>query len=301
LYLTANDDRSYVVDMLHFHHMARHAPGVRTIEVVIVVSAVKEFSAADRRAIDWLVADASSCPWLKFRTVIWKGNVGRDFSSAAAGLRALAGELAPTDFVMVRNRSGYGPFEAGWYQRFIDQYRRHPGTALTGSTLCLRGHPKLPSEGPCAHVQTYVYLSQWQQLRTVSGNFPGARAPDRLQTIVAGEIGLSRRFLQAGARISCLHWPEQAFDLEQVAATPLPRADFKSEDLGVPIRYKYPAYRRRLSELGLRARWWLRQVRATETEARALHQQCHDYDAEVESNSSPASVVQLWSSAARQR
>lgn len=304
LYLTANDDRRFAVDMLHFHHMRRHAPGVRVIEIVIVVSCVRPVSAAEQRAIDWLIADCADCPWLKIRTVIWKGNVGRDFSSAAVGLRALAGELNADDLVMVRNRSGYGPFEPGWYQRYVDQLFRHPGTALAGSTLCLRGHPKLASEAPWAHVQSYVYLSQWRHLRTLTGNYPGSRCVDRTRVIVDGEIGLSRQFLLQGARISCLHWPDLAFNAELATTTQLPREDFKSEDLGVPIRYKYSGYRRRLRELGLRSRWLLRRISASRTRPQlqaSMHQRCTDYDESPESTSRQGSLEQVWSSAARQR
>jgi hypothetical protein len=263
LYLTANDERSFVVDMLHFHRMARLDPGVPLVEVVIVISRASEVTDADQRSVEWLLADCADCPWLAIRSVIWKDNVGRDFSSAAAGLAALGGDLEPDDFIMVRNRSGYGPFVKGWYRKYVDQYCRHPGTALTGSTICLRGHPKLESDPPWAHVQTYVYLSQWRHLQALAGDFPGSGCSDRTQTIVAGEIGLSRHFLMRGARISSLHWPDLAFDTLAATITTLPRIDFKSHDLGLPIRYKYPAYLRGVAQAGLRTRWWWRRVFAS--------------------------------------
>ncbi|HTP38925.1 MAG TPA: hypothetical protein VMI92_05075 [Steroidobacteraceae bacterium] len=304
LYLTANDDRSFAVDMLNFHHMRRHAPGVARLEVVIVISCVRPATAADQRAIDWLIADCADCPWLAVRAAIWKGNVGRDFSSAAVGLRALAQELALDDRVMVRNRSGYGPFAPDWYRRYVDQLQRHPGTTLTGSTLCLRGHPKLASEAPWAHVQSYVYLSLWRYLRPLTGRFPGARCVERTRVIVEGEIGLSRQFLLQGARISCLHWPELAVDAELASCSDLPREDFKNRDLGLPIRYKFKAYRRRLRDLGLHGRWLLRRLGAVHLAPPALaplHQFCSDYDAVAESSSRQESLEQVWSSAARQR
>ncbi|MFT3906446.1 MAG: hypothetical protein QM718_09100 [Steroidobacteraceae bacterium] len=291
LYLTANDEGRFTTDAQHFARMCQCHPGVERVEVLIVVSAVRPFSAADQRALDWLIADCAACGWLSIRAVIWKGNVGRDFSSAEAGLRVLAGapgnglmQPAPAagDFVMVRNRSGYGPFAAGWYRAYVDQYQRDPQTALTGSTLCLRGHPRLASDPPWAHVQTYVYLSQWRHFAPLADHYPAARCVDRTELIVTGEIGLSRGLLLAGWRISCLHWPELAFDAGLAMDSSLPRIDFKNQDLGLPIRYKFKGYRRGLRAWRLRWRsaWreWRGQAPPQAALGGVMQRRCSDYD-----------------------
>ena len=90
-YLTANDHPRYQADFLNFRHMARLHPGVPKVAVYIAISAVRLFTANDRCAIDMLLAMCDQCPWLEVKLVAWKGNVGRDFSSAEVCLRAIAG------------------------------------------------------------------------------------------------------------------------------------------------------------------------------------------------------------------
>jgi len=140
-YLTANDRSDFIADYLHFRNMARRCPGVPHVEITIAVSRVRPFSAAYTRALDGLVRCAAASPWLSVRAVIWKGNVGRDFGSTQACLKSIAEVATVQDYVMVRNRSAYGPLTDSWYSAYIEQYEKHPATGLVGSTINLIGHP----------------------------------------------------------------------------------------------------------------------------------------------------------------
>lgn len=264
-YLTANDSPHYQADFLNFLNMTRHAPGVERISLVVAISRVRPFSAVDYVALDRLVQMAADCPWFDVRGVIWKGNVGRDFSSAEACLRSIGIVADNNDYVMVRNRSAYGPSRAGWYQQYIAQYERFADTGLVGSTINLTGHPLRPTEGATTHVQTYAYLSQWRHFEPLAAAYPAARCTDRLELINEGELGLSRAMWNRGLGLSCLHWPDEFFHRDQPHATHLPQADIKSTARELSLRYKFPAYlwqpRNLLSQLA-----WSRLMR------RASHQ-----------------------------
>jgi len=254
-YLTANDLWNFSIDALNFRNMARLDPGVPRVDISIAISRVRPFTRSDEADIAALLRCAAAAPWLRVRRVIWKGNRGRDFSSAEACLTALAREAADDDFVLLRNRSAYGPFAAGWYRAYIDQYRRHPGTGLVGNTINLSGPPGLAPDEDGRHVQTYLYLSQWRHLAPLAHDFPGNRCSDNASAIRSGELGLSRYMLSVGLCLSCLNWPERAF----AAATPddpqLPRGDVKSAATQLPFRYKFPDYRRRRAAMLQRAAW----------------------------------------------
>jgi hypothetical protein len=281
-YLTANDSQRYQADFLHFRHMTRLHPGVARIAVYIAVSAVRPFSAIDRAALDALVQMADACPWLELRRVVWKGNVGRDFSSAEACLRAIGEDARPSDFVMVRNRSAYGPSRAGWYGAYVDQYARFASTGLVGSTINFSGHPKKPTQAPTTHVQTYAYLSQWRHFEPLAAAYPAARCVDRTELIDAGEIGLSRALLAQGLGLSCLQWPNELFTASRPTAPHLPQQDIKKHAREVPLRYKYRAYLRHPRDLRAQLGWAVQlaaSVRnAAPPQSAGRHVLLNDYD-----------------------
>jgi hypothetical protein len=239
-YLTANDSKLYVADFLNFRHMARFQPGVPRLLVYVAVSAVRPFSAGDHAALEALVQLTQDCSWLEVRRVLLKGNVGRDFSSAEACLQAIAEDARPDDYVMVRNRSAFGPLRDGWYREYVDQLARFSNTGLVGSTISLRCH--LPLEGVPTHVQTYAYLSQWKHLQPLAASYPAAGCVERSDVITKGEIGLSQSFLARGLGLSCLHWPWEQFTSERPAADYLPHEDIKRTARNLPLRYKYREY-----------------------------------------------------------
>ena len=256
-YLTANDQSDYVADFQNFRDLTRYPPGVDTIDMVIAVSRVEpgKQSPTDLAALNGLVSMANACPWINVLAVIWKGNVGRDFSSAEACLRFIGNFASSEDSVMVRNRSASGPFERNWYRRYLDFYNAHPSTGLVGSTINLIGHPDRPSEGPQTHVQTYIYLSHWKNFQPLIGAYPGARCTDRLTLILEGEIGLSRLLMNKGLSIACLTWPEHRFSLQTECNLNLPRRDIKREARGLPIRYRYQRRLQRIDDFFAHQRW----------------------------------------------
>jgi hypothetical protein len=263
-YLTANDQRSFLLDYLHFRNMAVRDPGVPAVDVVIAISRVRPFSAADRRDLEYLVRHAAESPWLRIHAVIWKGNVGRDFGSADACLKWIARAARPDDYVMVRNRSAYGPTSGDWYRAYVSQYRRHAGTGLVGSTINLIGHPKISRDGLSPHVQSYVYLSEWRRFAALLADdrgYPGSRCTERLDLIEQGEIGLSKRVMESGLRISSLYWPEYAWGSGDAIEPSLPRADIKSEAREVPLSHRLRGYTLSPSALKMRTEWALRHVR----------------------------------------
>lgn len=258
-YLTANDRRDFIADYLHFRNMARRCPGVPHVEITIAVSRVRPFSAADTRALDGLVRCAAASPWLNVRAVIWKGNVGRDFGSTQACLKSIAEVATVQDYVMVRNRSAYGPLTDSWYRAYIEQYEKHPATGLVGSTINLIGHPSKPDNADSRHVQTYVYLSQWRHFEPLIDDYPGSKCTDRLEIIVQGEIGLSWRIMDSNLQISSLYWPDHAFSASSPDDPSLPHEDIKRKAVGLPFQYKFPGYLRSPSAFFRRLAWlgWL--------------------------------------------
>jgi hypothetical protein len=276
-YLTANDSPHYQADFLHFQHMARLHPGVDRVTVFIAISRVSELRAVDRVAMDELMAIADQCPWLDVRAVFWKGNVGRDFSSAEACLNAIGAEAHPDDYVMVRNRSAYGPSRENWYRQYVDQYQCFPNTGLVGSTINFLGHPRRPSDGPTTHVQTYAYLSQWRHFEPLRSAYPASRCVDRLELIHEGEIGLSRSMLERGLALSCLYWPDQVFTLSRLNAPGLAQEDIKKNARALSLRYKYPSYFWQPLRLASQLAWSLRLRRAHQPQRATRHVELTQY------------------------
>lgn len=254
-YLTANDGRDFSIDYLNFRNMAQLHPGVPLVEITIAISEVRKRSSFDVRQVDALVRLVSAVPWIKVLAVIWKDNLGRDFSSAEKALRFIAPTAGDDDAVMVRNRSAYGPFAAGWYAKYQSQFHSRADSGLVGNTIHLSGPPNMPDGMDPRHVQTYVYLSQWRHLRALLDDFPGRQCTDNPGAILHGELGLSQRMMARGLSLSCLHWPDHGFATASIDDPSLPAGDIKSTVEGLPFRYKFPAYRRALLPQILRLAW----------------------------------------------
>lgn len=266
-YLTANDSGLYVADFLNFRHMTRFGPGVPRVLVYVAVSAVRPFSPVDHTALEGLVRLAEDRDWLEVRRVLFKGNVGRDFSSAEACLSAIGEEARPDDYVMVRNRSAHGPLRDGWYREYVEQLERFANTGLVGSTIQFNSH--LQVEGFTTHVQTYAYLSQWKHLQPLAAAYPAAGCIERADVFRQGEIGLSQNVLARGLGLSCLQWPWEQFTRERPSADYLPQFDIKRTARNVPLRYKYPQYFWSKQDLPAQLAWCWR-LRTGSREAQTL-------------------------------
>jgi hypothetical protein len=241
-YLTANDDPTYKADYFNFLNMAQHHPGVSHIHIYIAVSEVNELSPCDRKKISQIAEILDCCEWLTVQKILFKSNVGRDFSSAESCLGEISKVAGQSDWVMVKNRSGYGPNAKSWYYSYIQQYQKLSSGGLVGSTINFAGHPAKPAPGKTTHIQTYIYLGELKVLAPLIGNYPAAKCVDRVELIVKGEIGLSQYILNQGMQLTCLHWPNSIFSSDFSVDRALPQHDIKSKVTDVPIRYKYSGY-----------------------------------------------------------
>lgn len=241
-YCTANDSRYFLADYLNLKRLKNYPSGVSIVELTIVISEVRPRTTGDERNVARLVSLFKSYPLITVRDIIWKSNVGRDFSSARDALTSIRRDSIGPAFVLVRNRSAYGPFCAGWYSAFVDQFQSSPGVGLVGVTINQSGHPAKPSPPPNVHVQTYAYLSTVEVLHGLIDDYPAHSISDRTALIVEGEIGLSRRLLNSGYKITSLYWRDHYFSLEKLTDDALPTKDIKKLVREMPFRYKFRSY-----------------------------------------------------------
>jgi len=238
IYITANDLSTYLDDFFNFDDMARFAPGVPQVNVVIAVSQVNPFSDFDKMVLGMLRWRIEKSKHLKVTNILLKGNIGRDFSSTKVCLDTLIDVAKDDSFVLVRNRSSYGPICKNWFSAFAEQYSKYSDTGLVGSTISLNGHPSMPNPEGAIHVQTYCYFSQWRHLKDMIDDFPGSKSLDRISTIVDGEIELSKRIMSHGLKISCLNWPDIYFDSSILNALPDFGGCLNGNIKKLPFRYK---------------------------------------------------------------
>jgi len=211
-YSTANDDKYYFADFLNIINMTKYNPGIPLLKVFIAISKVREFTSQDKILLSKLVNILDGCSWINVQKVIIKGNIGRDFSSIKACLEEISKEANEDDQVMVKNRSGYGPFSTNWFSVYYLQYKKLGTKGLVGSTINFCGHPERPGSNISnTHVQTYVFFSEFGALKPIIQDFPASRCTSRFDLIVEGEIGLSQYFINNDMKISSLYWPEKIF------------------------------------------------------------------------------------------
>lgn len=210
LYATANDAGGYLRDTRNFERLAQRDPGVGEIEVVVAVSEVQPASRLDRRWYRMLADRLQANPAYRVREIVFKPNVGRDFSSWQHALNVLDNIGDDGDPVFLVNRSAYGPLEDGWYARFSRHFERYPNTGLCGNSINFELND-IVDNGANTHVQSYALMSRLGVLRQLLDDFPGRLADSRLEAIRDGEVGLSRRLLGMGYGLSCLWWPQHVF------------------------------------------------------------------------------------------
>ncbi len=240
IYTTANET-DFVVDYVNIKRMCKHHPGVVKVEVVFVVSEVDNEGQRDIIAIESLRRIVEASKWLEWRGVIYKSNIGRDFSSAQMGLREISKVASDQDVVMVRNRSAYGPFTDNWFSKYLTYFESDKSFGLIGNTINQSGHPDLEyaADDITCHIQTYLYLSSFAILKTIIEDFPGATEVDRLQLINNGELKLSREIMAKGFNIGCLQWPKFSFGDLFYYYPELPQGDIKYAVLGLPFEHRH--------------------------------------------------------------
>jgi len=241
-YLTANDDPSFLIDYLNIKNMVRYDPGVSPLHVCISVSKVRGTNNRDRQKIKQLKRTLLKAKHISNVKIITKDNIGRDFSSAQKCLEYFSQFCSDDDYVLIRNRSGYGPFDNHWYLAYVRQNQKMSGGGLTGSTINQNGLPSVNMDGVHTHVQTYVYLSQWKHFKNIVDDFPGAGRKNKKDVILEGELGLSSAFLDRGLSLNCLEWNNYVFTSDNNYYSELPGKDIKRLTTKVPIRFRYRRY-----------------------------------------------------------
>jgi hypothetical protein len=250
-YSTANEG-DYKEDLFNFSCLAMQSPGVKKIYLYISVSEAREASKRDNRILSRLARIAESNRSIEVRSVRKKSNIGRDFSSAAFNLRLISQEAHDEDFILFVNRSCYGPLSDNWYAKYVEQYCRYEQVALCGSTINFSGHPEGRNRTNTTHVQTYMFLSQFQWMKVFLEHYPAEDEAKRIDIIDNGEILLSQRIIERGGALTCLAWPQFKFDESMRTSSELPLYDIKSEVSALPFLYK----RSSLHSIAFRFKFW---------------------------------------------
>jgi len=257
-YLTANED-DFSVDYINLLSMIRFHPGVERVHLFIAVSEVRPKGVRDNSAWSLIKTMLGKCGWIELEEVIYKTNIGRDFSSAHACLQAISEMASDDDQILFRNRSAYGPFKENWYCSYRDLFESDSKVGLVGNTINQSGHSQSEYQGSndLAHIQTYIYLSSYSILKSLLSDFPGERETDRLALINNGEIGLSQRLISDGFYITCLNWPRAFFGMGVKVPKELPKGDIKKDVLDLPFIHRrsgisYPSFWQKLKWFCLR-------------------------------------------------
>ncbi|WP_242133229.1 hypothetical protein [Aestuariivivens marinum] len=207
-YVSANDSRSYYSDLQNLLKISRMEHGIGKLKLYVVISKVRPFNFWDKLFMLLVKQLFKNHNKVELQAMIYKTNLGRDFSSFAIVSDLICNKGDTNAYVFFQNRSGHGPFKQDWYTDFIKQFEAHNDTALCGSTINFNDHPLRSDRNDMPHVQTYAFLTQIKYLKLLQGNFPGVNAHTRLDAIYTGEIALSRFFLNKGLGISCMEWPK---------------------------------------------------------------------------------------------
>jgi hypothetical protein len=254
-YATANESRRFFWDAVNFERLVAHAPGVDRIELFIAISEVRRRSAADDRAVGELLKILARESRIRVRQVAFKSNTGRDMSSYAHCLDAIATEAAENDYVLCLNRSAFGPMSDDWYGRFVRQFGRDDRIGLCGNSINFCGFPDLPDRGKFTHVQTYCFLGRPRTLQPCFARLPALQAQIKEEVIRGGEIALSRAMLRAGLGLASLAWPEHFFFAPEPYDPSLPTDNISADLTTTPFRHWAPPDYRRIAHLRPWLRW----------------------------------------------
>jgi hypothetical protein len=211
IYVTANDTK-FFKDYISLYLMRKFYPGVSPISFYCIIACIKKNSGFQRWMLHRMMRMVQGSKVIQPVVLLIRNNVGRDFGSVYAGLELLKATAQPEDFILIRNRSSWGPLTPGWYKRYLDQFTLNDQIALVGSTIGFKDHPRRSKKTDIAHVQTYIYLSQWKFLSALMPDFPGRYATNHLEAVIDGEIELSQQLIKRGWGISSLQHPGLILD-----------------------------------------------------------------------------------------
>ncbi|MEP1094363.1 MAG: hypothetical protein ABJG78_04605 [Cyclobacteriaceae bacterium] len=219
--------------------MARHHPGVEEIQLFVVLADVVASDKKDERFINQTEKIFHGISWINLKTIVVKGNIGRDLSSAKVGLDEISNYAGADDAVLVRNRSSIGPFKKNWYGDYLELFDFKANIGLVGNTINLKYHPDVDPDRVAPHVQTYMYLSSFRVLDKLRENFPGIHEVNRLKIICDGEIAISEKIMDMGYEIVSLFWPTEYFGRKIAINEGLPQTDIKIIAKGQPFMHRY--------------------------------------------------------------
>ncbi|TPV33863.1 hypothetical protein FJ651_06805 [Paucihalobacter ruber] len=209
IYATANDTWHYYRDIQNLIRIYKMPSGVSRVNLYMAISKVKPVNFIDKtfvRLVRYLFNNHKN---IALNQVLYKSNIGRDFSSYNVMLNIIKQQANLNDYVFFQNRSGFGPFKENWLTDFKSQFLKFPNTALCGSTINFIDHPLRSDRNNLPHVQTYAFLSSIKYLNLLGESFPGINETSRLNIIFNGEIELSNKFLNLGYGLTCMEWPDQ--------------------------------------------------------------------------------------------
>ncbi len=233
-YATGNDSRFFRKDFKNLKKIKNIASGVEEVFLFIAVSKVRRFNFFDivfKKIVQKMFKNHST---IKLVEVIFKSNIGRDFSSYQKMFEKVKFVATDEDYVFFQNRSGYGPFLTNWYKNYVEQFEKFTSIAICGATINFCDHPFISAKNNMAHVQTYAFLTKVVYLKMLGENFPGAMETDKLKIIANGEIALSQFFLKNNYGITSIEWTDEVVTKDTIAFN-----DFDVKESPIQKHYFY--------------------------------------------------------------
>ncbi|MDD5276298.1 MAG: hypothetical protein PHR16_09470, partial [Methylovulum sp.] len=145
------------------------------------------------------------------KCLIFKNNTGQDIGAYNYGYQLLKKDNYQGDVVFM-NSALEGPNENNWLLKYNHQFLKHDNTGLCGITI----NPKtknLVENDFSPHVQSFFLYTNMNVLRRVfPANLSGYNIKNnRLSLILQGEIGISRKILDAGYSITSISFPDYCY------------------------------------------------------------------------------------------
>jgi hypothetical protein len=226
-YATANEGCGHLWDVANVRRWLRWNSGVERIDVCFAISEVHPRRKHEERFYRKLADRLESSGKFRVIDIVFKSNVGRDFSSWLACIKRFQPIAQPDDFVLMLNRSAYGPYLADWYRSYTVAFVHHPDLGVCGSSINFEFK---------THVQTYAWMTRMGIISELAENFPGGTARSSTEAIFKGELGLSQELMARGYRITSLAWPDEIFDAQRMHEGRFPQYNISIRPGSVGIR-----------------------------------------------------------------
>lgn len=208
-YATANESILYLKDIQNLKRIKDVYSGYNKVVLFIAISEVKNISFYDKFFIKMIEELFYNHPTIELKSIYFKSNVGRDFSSFQSLYFKVKQTANLNDFIFFQNRSGFGPFKKDWYKQFVKQFEKFDSIAICGSTINFNDHPKRSLNNNLPHIQTYSFLTKVFFMDMLKDDFPGSKETEKKEIICKGEIGLSQFFLEKNYKITCIELPNE--------------------------------------------------------------------------------------------